>query len=225
MEMNFEVWQLIVGALGTLTGGGFLGNYLTKVQERKKAGEELEYARFKDQQTLAVEILSKQVDALEVKVNALEKLNEHLRTKLDEEERKSNLLQTTILMMQTTWDHFPFPVWFKDLNGYMRYFNRRYAEVFLLPNDMQPSEYLGKNDEQYWGDKLGKTYMVNDKKPVGVGSPWRGLEPVLISGQIKHWDVLKYTETNGRTPVGYRGIAFQEVPDYLVKIYNDEKNS
>jgi hypothetical protein len=222
--MDFETLKFIFTALGSAVGGGFAGNYITKLLENKNKKEERQFEKNKSGQDLAFETLTAQIASLTTRVEFLEKENARLRLVEDEKEREINLLQTTVLMMQTNWDNFPFPVWFKDLNGRMRYFNKRYADVFITPNGKNPLLYLGSTDKEFWGDELGAEYILHDVTPKRLHKPWRGIEKTKLGEDFVYYDVLKYIEKTGGTPIGFRGIAFDVVPDYIMKQFYNEKN-
>lgn len=223
--MTPDTIETIITAIGSAVGGGFAGNYFTKIIEKKKREAEIAHETSQSGQALAFETLNKQILSLEVRIDKLEAENQRLKLAEDEKEREINLLQTTVLMMQTNWDDFPFAVWFKDLNGRMRYFNKRYAELFIIPNGKTPRGYLGKTDSEFWGDLLGSEYTLNDKEPMRLHKPWRGIERTLHGNTYAYFDILKYVEKSGGTPIGFRGIAFDVVPDYLVKQFYNEKNT
>lgn len=198
--MKIEIWQLIAGTIGTLFGGGVLGQYVKSKNEKKRGEIEI-----------LVGGLEKMILALEKRIEILEKENKELRDKIDLKDREVNILQSTIIALNDSWDAFPLPVWFKDSKGRMRYFNTRYAEVFILPQNKDPHDYYGKTDSEFWGLDTGIEFHSNDMEPLRLKKVWRGIENIPMPAGVEKWDILKYVEEKSGVLVGFRGIALEKI--------------
>ncbi len=77
------------------------------------------------------------------------------------------------LLIASFSSQLPFPFWIKDPSGKMLYLNNAYAKAF----DVVPEEYVGKTDEEYWGEH-GKSYRAGDLKGMEQeGKVWIGRYP------------------------------------------------
>lgn len=123
---------------------------------------------------------------------------------------KVKVLESKLLIASFS-SQLPFPFWIKDPSGKMLYLNNAYAKAF----DVVPEEYVGKTDEEYWGEH-GNAYRAGDLKGMEQeGKVWIGREPILINGTdiSDAWFVAKYGvwaggEFGPRLCVANPGIAF-----------------
>ncbi len=123
---------------------------------------------------------------------------------------KVKVLESKLLLSSFS-SQLPFPFWIKDPSGKMLYINNAYAKAF----DVIPEEYVGKTDEEYWGEH-GKRYRAGDIKGMAIeGKVWIGEEPIIINGTdiSDEWFVAKYGIWTGgdhgpRICVANPGLAF-----------------
>jgi PAS domain-containing protein len=199
--MTVELWQLLVSNAVTLIGGGIGGQYLKGRQDQKQSELQTSF-----------NVLEKQIERLEARIVSLELQNDKLRIREDQKDKDIIVLQAMVLNLNNQWNDFPLPVWFKDLQGRMRYFNKSYEDTFIRPFKKNPLDYIGKTDAEFWGSEAGDPFREHDYRSKTSGlNYWLGIEEVPMNEGTVLWDVLKYTEQKSGITVGFRGVAIGRV--------------
>lgn len=116
-------------------------------------------------------------------------------------------LRSKVEMLESTTFYLPIPMWLKDRRGEMLFVNDAYEKVFLLPNGLTKSDYIGKNDVEVWGEKIGKQYQKNDRRVMLTGQMLDKLETTIIDGEEIDFRIIKYQLKNGGVVIGIAGIA------------------
>jgi len=65
----------------------------------------------------------------------------------------------------TSIELMPTPFWIKELvdgKFVMRYINKAYGKAYCIPNGLDPGEYPGKTDYEYWPSDIARIYEKND---------------------------------------------------------------
>ncbi len=188
---------IIVGIVSSLLSGGLVGvitNYLLK--NRKQSSEDF------------VELLRAYKED-NIALRESEKENSDRIRKLENE---VNELRSKLMLMESAHYDLPLPQWLKDLDGTMLSFNTAYEDKFILPNDKNPSDYLGSTDSEFWGEEIGREYLANDKKVMRAKKLLHLTETVKVfGGKNETWEVYKYPRYAGRVLIGIGGIAFKPV--------------
>lgn len=160
---------------------------------------------------------------LNIKVDRLEEDNIRQRIKIDLQsgqiaDLKSELLQKTIAgyefnaLVQSS-DDSPVPQWSKKVvNGkyIMRYFNKAYADVFLIPRGIDPYSYIGNEDYVAWDSVLVKEFHRRDSLVFATKRPFRGTIMLPDSiGNLEKWNVNKYPVFYDGEPIFISGLAYK----------------
>lgn len=80
----------------------------------------------------------------------------------------------------------------KDQSLRMVYFSKMYGSKYIKPFNMDPADYIGKTDVEYWGEKIGSTYQKNDVEVLKTGNPVIVKEPVKSKGKEQFEEFIKY---------------------------------
>lgn len=165
-----------------------------------------------------------QSDSYKYTIDFLKEDNERLRVDNSElhldivrlKERVTSLERTVtkyehkIMLLESTHNYSPFPTWLKDMDGIMLSLNDAYEKVFLIPNGLSRSDYVGKNDIEVWGEEIGNRYMDNDQKALRSNNKvWVGTEPIKIGDDITEaeWQIIKYIRYAAGIKIGFAGKA------------------
>lgn len=167
-------------------------------------------------------ILNRQKQSSEEYITLLEKYkedNDQLR-KHERENRKQleelkeivGELRNKLLLMESAHYDLPLPQWLKDNNGVMLAFNTAYEDLFIIPNNMNPADYIGHTDIEFWGEEIGNEYRSNDIKVERSRKPTHVVETVKnVYGDDELWEFFKYPRYAGRTLIGIGGIAIKKI--------------
>lgn len=179
---------LIFSALG---GGGFVAflNFLINRRKVVNEGIELFLQQVKDD--------NDRLRAAEVK----------MQNEIDQLKNEVHGMRLKLQLMESAHQDLPLPQWLKDLNGTMLSINTPYERVFGKSRE----EYVGSNDVEVWGEKVGKQFQAHDRKVHRLRKPIHVLEKVpMPDGEVEVWEIYKYPRFAGKTLIGIGGIAFKQ---------------
>lgn len=122
-----------------------------------------------------------------------------------------SILKLKFLTLQTSMEESPFPMWVKSTGtrvhpGTMLYLNEAYENLYLLPQNKSRGDYVGKTDQEFWGQALGYLYWFNDLKVLSSGKLIDIYEPHPINN-LDSIRVIKYPRRFNNTTIGVAGIA------------------
>lgn len=151
-------------------------------------------------------------ERLRLKMDAMEaELKAQKEQQLKDKEEIHKLSMKLQLMESAHYD-LPIPSWLKDTNGVMLAINPAYEELFLTPLGLNPSNYIGKTDVEFWGETIGRPYMVKDQQVFRNGKSELCIETVpLPNEETTRYLILKYVRTAGNVKIGIAGMAFKEM--------------
>ena len=192
-----DVTTWIERAITLVIGGGALkiGEYF--IQKKKADNDDFtllretyreEFKRYEDK----VDKLISQNTTLELKIEALQKETDHLREQL--------------VLLRTIHPDLPIPMWLKDQNGIMLSLNQAYEDAFLFPQGKNRSDYIGRRDEDVWGDDVADLFRANDLVAIAQKQTSFVVENKgnkLFSG----WEFFKYPKYADGIFIGIGGIA------------------
>lgn len=155
--------------------------------------------------------MQEQLDAMRVE-------NERCRKfEIDYNNRVASL-QAKIIMLESATMNLPLPMYLKTVGtegspGTMLAVNEAYERMYLMPFGKNAADYIGKTDVEFWGEKLGTFYWLNDLTVVQTGeifdddsiSPFKGKD-----GDRKKVRVIKYPRYFGASMIGIAGIIIPE---------------
>lgn len=117
-------------------------------------------------------------------------------------------LQTKIILLESGQMDLPFPMWLKGVDGTMLALNEAYEHTFLIPRGKNENDYIGRKDEEIWGEKYGKAFFENDLKVMRKKQPLFTIEDVPgLNGKVEKWKIIKYPRYAGRVVIGIGGVA------------------
>lgn len=208
--------QNYIEVIAGIIGGGSLTAMFQSWRESKKDKSD-EVFRIIDQYKELIEQHKSQIEQHKLQVSKMEKAEEECKLRLEKHESIIDDLRHTIMelrnkmiQLETTNNDFPFPCWFKDMNHHMVWINPAYEELILKPNGKTEQDYIGKSDIDVWGDELGLSYQISDKKSIRhKGGVVITNEKVIIAGadMTDAWKIVKWVRYLGTTPIGYCGAA------------------
>lgn len=151
-------------------------------------------------------------ERLRLKMDAMEsELKAQKEQQLKDKEEIHKLSMKLQLMESAHYD-LPIPSWLKDTNGVMLALNPAYEELFLRPLELNPSDYIGKTDIEFWGEKVGKQFMNKDQQVFRQGKSELVIEHIpLPNGEFARYLILKYVRMAGNVKIGIAGMAFKEM--------------
>jgi PAS domain-containing protein len=124
-------------------------------------------------------------------------------------EREVSQLKVNMLLLQTTGDHFPFPMWTKDVRSVMIDMNDEYERVFLKPFGITKEQYINKKDDDIWPEEVAEKFRQNDLQALKQRRPYITVEMIPnAAGVMEPWNVIKFRLEIGGEPIGIRGFAF-----------------
>lgn len=124
-------------------------------------------------------------------------------------------LSMQLQLMESAHYDLPVPSWLKDTNGVMLAINPAYEELFLRPLGLNPSDYIGKTDIEFWGEKIGREFMVKDQQVFRQGKSELVIETIpLPNGESARYLTLKYVRMAGNVKIGIAGMSFKEMKEH-----------
>lgn len=155
------------------------------------------------------------IRSLEENEKRLEKRIEELENKVNVLEAEKATLKTQFLMLSSSHDSSPLPMWIKDLGGKVIACNKAYEAHFLIPRGYRLADYLGHDDGTVWPDAIAAEYRKNDESVYRTGKIFDGTESIVdTEGNVRPVRIIKWPRhaSGIEQPFGIAGIA---VPDII----------
>ena len=147
---------------------------------------------------------------LEIVIKLLQEDNKRLREReesnsieIDKLKISVSNLQNKIILLESTTNEMPFPMWLKDRDLVMLSVNTKYSEVFGVSAD----QYVGKTDFEVWDEKTAQEFRTNDERVLFGGLVFYGTENVTVNGKKIDLLVVKYPRKIGNIIIGIAGLA------------------
>lgn len=188
-----------------LTGGG-LATFFNFLRDKRKDKND----EYRD----LIDYMSKLVESRDAQLEKMQEQNDVCRKEIDKLKSELNELKAKFIVIESAHFDIPFPMWLKSLDGKMISLNNEYENVFLYPINKSAKDYIGKNDEEFWGLDIAKEYCKNDKKALNSKNGyWSGRETIIINGvdYSDQWTIVKFVRHSGRVPIGIGGIAIPNI--------------
>jgi hypothetical protein len=193
--MTINLTAIIVAVITTIFGTA-VGYWLKyKAGSRKQYGDEFDRI----------------VRAWQSDNERLRKREQELEKRVEEMERRVNDLSNKLQLMESAHQDLPLPQWLKDKDGTMLALNNAYEQVFLIPNNMERDDYVGRTDKEIWGKEIGAEYQYYDKRALSTRRPVHSIETVKMGDRTTKWQVYKYPRYAGNALIGVGGLAIQEI--------------
>lgn len=198
--------EIILGLVGSLVGGGALGamvnGYFTSRSQDKKTEVDAT-----DRLIVQWEALLK---PLQLRVAELEGQVLELRDKELDYLSRIKMLETQLLLFESSQVDIPLPMWMKDLEGKMIFLNKETEAMFLTPRGLRMDDYIGKKDEDLWEPEIAKSFRQNDKEALRTGKMVRAIERVADgSGGYFYVEVVKFPRKIGNNIIGIAGLVLE----------------
>lgn len=135
---------------------------------------------------------------------------EHYTNKLN---AKDKVIKSTERILATLVDQCPLPMWVKDLNSSMLFFNEAYSRIY----GKVQAQTLGKKDSEVWPDEIAKEFIENDQK-VLVSDKVYTVEVIPTNNKNRvdtdrdHITVVKWIVRNQGVPIGIAGMVTSVFP-------------
>jgi hypothetical protein len=196
--------DLIFGLIGTTLGGGALGAFITSYFSSKSEDKKTEV----DATDRLISQWENLLEPLRSRVAHLEKELDTLRGKEKEYLNRISVLETQLILFESSHIDIPLPMWMKDVNGKMVYFNKLAEDAFLIPMNVTLDDYIGKTDHDVWKEEIANEFTSNDKEVMRNNKEKRVIERYPNgSGDFYYVDVLKYPRTIKNKVIGVAGVA------------------
>lgn len=131
--------------------------------------------------------------------------------KISDLEREVYELRQKVLLLESSTQNLPIPMWLKDLNGIMLALNPAYEQDFLLPRGFSSREYIGQSDYNIWNKEIADSFTANDRWVIKNKKVFYGYEVVPDgTGKLKTWYIIKYPRYASGVLVGIAGVAIRE---------------
>lgn len=189
----------IISIIGLVLGGGGLGFYFNYLISNRKTDQ--------DEFKLLIETWREDNERLRQREhqNSLEikKLSDEL----------SNL-KNKLVMLESAHFDLPLPQWLKDTDGTMLSVNAEYENIFLAPMHLKATDYIGKSDDEIWGEETAYHFRETDKKVYRSKKPHHVIEIIPDgNGGTVRYEIFKYPRYSGNVIIGIGGIALKEKYD------------
>lgn len=104
-------------------------------------------------------------------------------------------------------DSSPLPMLAKELIDSCKcfvptYFNQSFAEMFLIPNNINPNTYLGSHEFDNWPDTLARDYEQQDFDSLR-GGVIEFETDFVMNGKIKHGRFTKWSDNKSKIYMYY----------------------
>ena len=220
---NDEVQKLIDGyALQLEEQRKITDQYKIQLETVKKELHEQRKKNWKIREEFKEEIAN-----IRAKEDEQQGLIDKLRERYHKLANKFTLLEISSPVMQM-------PAWVKDAGGVMIQLNDAYEDVYLKPLNASRHDYIGKTDEEFWGEvdpkngaSVGREYMRQDKIAMREGKPVASIDPLVTTSGTSQVYSIKYPITLPGTYldrdyiVGIAGHTVEtELIDSLIKKIN-----
>lgn len=216
--MQIEWVQIVIAAIGGGAVTPIFNYFIAKRQEDRndETSHLKEYNNLINTYRELYELVSKEVQSEVIAKESILKELESVKGELAS-------LKAKLMLFENRQFSLPVPMWIKDTSGIMLSMNQAYEDYVLTPLNKNRYDYIGKTDEQFWGEELGKKYRQNDLKAhSSQDKVFVGYEDVLTStGDIVSCKVVKFVQYVGGKPVTYSGML---IPPYIDKVKHATNN-
>ena len=152
--------------------------------------------------------LNEQVHLLLQKQAKLEIQIQHL-------EIENNQLREQLRDLRSLHPEMPVPMWLKDHTGKMLSLNQAYEDAFLQPLGKVRNDYIGKYDNDIWGDDIAEIFRTYDLIATSKKEFVEVEKEKFAHPLFKAWKFYKYPVYSQGTFVGIAGFA---LPDKKINI-------
>lgn len=150
---------------------------------------------------------NKMLDTYIIENNELKVENRRI-VQLEEELYK---LRQKVLLLESSTQSIPVPMWLKDIDGTMLSVNPAYEHDFLLPRGYTADQYIGENDFAIWDSATANSFLENDQWVIKNRMTWKGIEYVPDGyGKVHELMIIKYPRYTGGVIVGVGGMAIKK---------------
>jgi PAS domain S-box-containing protein len=199
--------QEVIAFLATALGSGGLGAFLhNRIANRKQ--DESEFTTLIDRWQELYEKQLEKEKRLEKRIGVLEKEVGLLKNESFSKDGRIEELQHQLMIFESSHADVPVPIWLKDTNGKMLFLNSEYERQILNPIGLGAEAYIGKTDEDVWGESISNKFAAHDKKvmrlkrSIEFKEVWRGSNGIQFEGRV-----IKYPRfLNNKTVIGVGGI-------------------
>ena len=131
--------------------------------------------------------------------------------KLADLKREVSDLRQKVLLIESSTQNLPLPMWLKDLGGIMLALNPTYEQEFLFPRGYTAGDYVGQSDHNVWPIEVANSFIANDKWVARNKSVFYGYENVPDAhGELVEWYIIKYPRYASGVLVGIAGVAIKK---------------
>ena len=142
---------------------------------------------------------------IEEKTHELIKANEQLKEKIDEHKKTNNLLKIAKGELQIIFDSVPAFIFYKDLNNQIVYANKRWLQLFGMPED----DVIDKSLFEFLPKEQAEGFFKDDMEVIASGQSVRNIFEVIdtVRGIRKFLtDKIPYRDEEGNI-AGVIGFA------------------
>lgn len=190
-------------------GGGLAGLGTFVLQKRKADVEDF---------TILKEAYREEFKRYEEKFDKLLAQYAKLEAKYEHQEEINQELKASISTIKSSYPDLPIPMWLKDHNGVMLSLNKAYEDAFLFPQGMTRLDYLGKHDDDVWGEEIAEVFRQNDLRAISQKKMSFVIEDDLDSDVLKGWQFFKYPKYVDGIFVGVGGLALPETEKSIKQV-------
>lgn len=156
------------------------------------------------------------INEFRIEVNRLREVEASCNKAFLKHSREISDLQNKLIMLESATMDSPLPMWLKAIGtierpGIMLVVNKAYEDRFLIPRGKKAIDYIGKTDQEFWGEQLGNSYwavdleVITSGKRVDSSTP----NPIYPGKQLR---TIQYPRHYRDQIIGVAGIA---IPDKL----------
>lgn len=132
---------------------------------------------------------------------------DRLETKIADLQLETELLREQLKNLSRVHPDLPIPMWLKDQNGIMLSLNQAYEDAFLIPQGKTRFDYIGKHDDDIWGEKVADIFRANDIIAMSMKRASFVLNEEEADHLLNGWEFFKYPKYSDGTFVGVGGMA------------------
>lgn len=160
-----------------------------------------------------IDRLKKEVAELQGQVTALQKQEMVLQKQIADLQAEKAAMQTQFLLLHTSHESSPLPMWIKDQSGKVLAANDAYEKNYLRPLGKKLEDWIGHFDRDVFAEDVVSEWEINDQWVFQNEQVWDGTELIdLGDGKRTRHRIIKhprYARGISR-PFGIAGIAIPE---------------
>ncbi len=201
MDFDFKTIGILLGGIASGIGGLKIFEYLLGTKKENRSDFES-----------IIDVLNEDNKRLRAEQQEMSRELKEVVAAQARDREEFHKMSMKLQLMESAHYDLPVPAWLKDTNGVMLAINPAYEELFLTPLGLNPSDYIGKTDVEFWGETIGRPYMVKDQQVFRNGKSELCIETVpLPNKETTRYLILKYVRTAGNVKIGIAGMAFKEM--------------